>query len=617
MNSQLPELSTIRQAILDAPELPEGFPFQSLRDTSTLNTISNNPTLQAFFEDVRNEADRAQLTPLNPLSFSIFRLFETIGDRSIYQDAYFDRRRRLVALVICTIIDETDCYLPALSDLIWEICNEYTWALPAHLPAGIDHVKAHPLPPEQIVDLFAAETAHTLAELLSIFGNKVDSWLQHRIRTEIKKRIFYPIFNLEHHFEWETAKMNWAAVCGGSIGMVALLLEDDRERLVTIIDRMVRTMECFLSGFGEDGACPEGINYWVYGFGYYTYFAHMLHAYTDGALDLLENEHVPCIAAFPAAVNLGDDNFINYSDASAKATIPPGLGTYLSEHFQQPIPGLSPPNFHADSVYRWGHIIRDLLWTNAKYLYQTPVEGTVYFEHVGWLIDKQRIKEQIIAFSAKGGHNAEPHNHNDLGHFILNVGGQSLLEDLGAGVYTKQYFDEKRYDSLHTGSQGHCVPLINGKTQNAGSAYAATVTNYDKRADGATFSLNLSRAYEIHTLKSYLRSFDWEVNARQNSASLTLTDTFEFDSSPSEIKEYFISLVKPVIEGNTVKWCGQHATLRMTFNDKQMVARVETLQTQTHYLESITVYRLLIQANMTELNYQVPFDFLITLNLQD
>ena len=146
------------------------------------------------------------------------------------------------------------------------------------------------MPPEQVVDLFAAHTAHMLTEIVSLLGELLPDWLHYRIRTEVERRVFQPAFQGSHRFWWETASMNWASVCGGCAGMAALILVEDRERLAVMIDRVVRTMECFLDGFGSDGGCPEGISYWVYGFGYFTYFAEMLSAFTAGQIDLLQSE---------------------------------------------------------------------------------------------------------------------------------------------------------------------------------------------------------------------------------------------------------------------------------------------------------------------------------------
>lgn len=613
MNAKLPDLSTIQQAILNAPELPKGFPFPSLQDADTLAAIRTNPTLRAFLDAVRIETERAQSTPTAPLSFSLFQLFETTGDRSSYQDAYFDRRRRLSAVALATILDETPIYQATLHDLLWQICNEYTWALPAHLPVGIENIKTHALPPEQIVDLFAAETAHTLAELLHILGDRLDGWLHYRIRTEIEHRVFHPIFNIGHRFAWETAQMNWAAVCGGSVGMAALLLENNRERLVKMIDRMIRTMECFLSGFGADGACPEGINYWVYGFGYFTYFADMLYAYTDGALDLLQHDQIQRIVAFPEAANLGKGNFINYSDASAKAAIPPGLGSYLCKKSGQTIPGLTLPDFHADPVYRWGHIVRDLLWTDLGCLDHAPRMGVVYLDHVNWLIAKDTLNGQTIVFSAKGGNNDEPHNHNDLGHFILNIGGESLFADLGAGVYTKQYFGEERYNSLHTGSQGHSVPIINGKYQSAGSEKTATVLNYQNLPDKLMFELDLTRAYDDPTQNAFRRSFEWQVMPTENLATLTLIDTFDFSRKATSLVERFISLSPPSIKNGAIEWSGEFGNVRLTYSATNFDASAERIQIVNHDLEPMIVYQINLTAHKSKTSYQAIFA--ITINV--
>ncbi|MBN2053319.1 hypothetical protein JW905_00265, partial [bacterium] len=233
----LPSFRTIREAILSAPPTPPGFPLEALRDPQSLREAEH---LDRFLSGIRAEAKRARSTPITPLPFSLFHLFETTGERAAYEQAYFDRRRRLAGLALTAVIDEADENLPALADLLWEICNEYTWSLPAHLPVGVEAVHAHRVPPEQVVDLFAAHTAHALAEVISLLGERLDPWLAYRIRREVDRRIFEPLFYDPRHFEWESLRMNWSAVCGGCAGMAALILVDDRERLAGMIDRVVR-----------------------------------------------------------------------------------------------------------------------------------------------------------------------------------------------------------------------------------------------------------------------------------------------------------------------------------------------------------------------------------------
>lgn len=593
-----------------APPRPVGFPLTALRDRDSLKTLRQAAHLQQFWAELRAEADQARSTPIPALPFSLFYLFETSGDRGEYERPYFDRRRRLLALALATAVDETDDNLPALTNLIWELCNEYTWALPAHLPVGITAVQAYRLPPEQVIDLFAAHTAHALAKTLALLGERLDPWLHYRVRTEIERRIFRPLFHDPRHFKWEYEPINWAAVCAGCAGMAALILEDDRERLAGMLDRVMRALECFLAGFGMDGGCPEGIGYWQYGFGFYTYFADALYRFTDGRLDLLRGERVRRIAAFPQAVSLGGDAFVNYSDAAERVAIHAGLGSYLSARFNQPIPALNNPSIHTDPIYRWGHATRDLLWTDTACLNTAVADASIYLPNIAWVVDRRIINGQTIAFSAKGGHNDEPHNHNDLGHFILHVGGESLLADLGAGVYTRQYFGPERYEALHTGSHGHSVPLINGVGQGNGRSHTAAVLNYESQPDGLAFALDLTRAYpETAGLESFVRSFAWSVDRASRSAGLRLVDTFRFEKATAVFEECFISLKFPTLAAGGVTWNGERGTITMRFERAQFEPMIDLIETQTHLGEPLTVYRLRLRPWQTAVNQEAAFVF--------
>jgi hypothetical protein len=608
-----PDFQLIRAAVLSALPTPAGFPLEALRDVRIRQVLHSANYLQSYLRDMRLEAMRAQETPIEPLTFSLFRLFEASGDRATFERVYFDRRRRLAGLVLTTILDDTDAYLTTLNELLWEVCNEYTWSLPAHLPVGIDQVRESGIPPEQTVDLFAAHTAHMLAEIVNLLAERLPDWMHYRVRIEIERRIFQPMFYEPRHFWWESASMNWSAVCGGCVGMAALILVEDREQLAKMMDRIVRTMEYFLNGFGSDGGCPEGISYWVYGFGFFTYFVEMLSAFTAGRIDLLQSEHVKQIAAFPQIVSLGDEHFINFSDSPEKVVIHPGLGSRLTARLQQPIPELKFPQFHADHIFRWGHLTRDLLWTDVNALEQTVSEGSFSLHDLAWVVDRRIWNGVTAAFAAKGGHNAEPHNHNDLGHFIIHLGGESLLTDLGAGFYTREYFREARYNFLHTGSHGHSVPLINGLPQKEGGNHLAIPLSYETHSSGLAFALDLTRAYDDPELETFVRRFDWSVDLQHHSAVLRLTDSFDFGSSFGLIEECFISLVPPTIERSTVIWTGKHGKVRMQFDQDMFAIDIQTFETQMHHGESAAVYRVQLRAQKPMQSQTVTFLFRVDL----
>ena len=379
--------------------------------------------------------------------------------------------------------------------------------------------------------MFAAETSHALAETLLMLGERLSPWMHYRVRAEIDRRIFRPLFHDPAHFFWESVPMNWASVCAGAAGMAALALEDDPERLAGMVERCCRAMECFMEGFGPDGGCAEGIGYWQYGFGYYVYFAEVLREYTGGRLDLLDAELARRVAAFPAGVSLGGESFVNYSDGQSAMRLAPGLVSRLHRRAGMPLVDLDHlPGIHDDHAYRWPHVTRNLVWSEPQVFDGATSAGAVVFENLGWLVDRHRVRDTMVAFSARGGNNGEPHNQNDLGHFIVHIGGESLLADLGAGLYTRQYFGPQRYDHIHNSSAGHSVPLIDGCAQMRGRRALREVLVCDAGQGGAAFELDLTKAYGVPGLESFTRRFDWAHT--DGGATLSLEDRLVFGAAP-------------------------------------------------------------------------------------
>lgn len=546
---------------------------------------------------MRATAGRAQAEPVPPLPFALWRLFEASGTRLEYERPYFARRGRLLALALAALVDQDDAHIAALQDTLWAICDEYSWSLPAHLGRGAAPDRAGRIEPEQVVDLFAAETAHALAEALALLGGRLDPWMAYRVRAEIERRVFRPLFHDPVHFDWESAPMNWASVCAGAAGMAALLLEPDRERLAGMVERCMRALECFLEGYADDGGCPEGIGYWQYGFGYYAYFAEMLREYTGGQLDLLQGQKISRIAGFPAGVSLSAGCFVNYSDGEARNDLATGLLSRLAERTGAALPPLARvPAFDSDHCYRWAHVTRNLLWTDPAVFGGPAPAGTLVFDDLGWVVDRREVGGLPLAFSAKGGHNGEPHNQNDLGQFILHVGGESLLADLGAGLYTREYFGPQRYEQLHNSSAGHSVPLIAGQPQQPGREFSARVLRCEVDPDGVLFELDLRNAYAVEQLRRFVRSLRWSCAAAQGQARLVLTDTFSFEAAPPALEEIVISLHEPALAPGQVIWRGRRGAVALAYAADRLRASVEPIASRDHHDQPITVYRLRLAA---------------------
>jgi hypothetical protein len=130
-----------------------------------------------------------------------------------------------------------------------------------------------------------------------------------------------------------------------------------------------------------------------------------------------------------------------------------------------------------------------------------------------------------MGVAIKGGHNAEHHNHNDVGSFVVVLGDRPVLLDPGAETYTARTFSSRRYESQLLNSFGHPVPVVAGKLQRTGEEAQGKVlrTEFTEHAD--TLVLDLRAAYDCPELKTLERTF---VYSREGAGSLTLTDRVEF-----------------------------------------------------------------------------------------
>ncbi len=532
------------------------FLFAEARDPKRWQ-IKTSDYYQDALADFRNKAVKYGREPLRSLPYSLFKLFEETGSRIEYEAEYFEHRARLNTFAILEMVDDNPEYRKALEDTIWGICDEYTWSLPAHLDDTRNIIEGRPHFKESMdlqqklaerrktLDLFACETGFALAEILSLLEDKLAPMVVYRGRQEITERILEPYFNLATSYWWETATMNWAAVCAGSIGAAAMYLIADERILARILQRVLGTINFFLRGFGDDGACLEGLGYWTYGFGYFTYFASLLKQRTGGKIDLFQNEKIQQIALFPQKCYLSGNHGVSFSDASLTETYLPGLVCYLKSVFSEV---LIPERKYASKVdedhcHRWAPAIRNIVW-NQPYQDSPLPEGTFYLADAQWLISKKRKKDISICFAAKGGHNDEPHNHNDIGSFLLQVDKELLLVDMGSGEYTRQYFGAERYDYLCNSSRGHSVPIIEGQYQKAGRDYAARIIDFKTSDQEDILTMDIAGAYGNQNLKLLQRKFEFRKDA---SPDLVLTDKYEFEEIPTTVIERFCTFYPPQI----------------------------------------------------------------------
>ena len=539
----------IKEFLSDMPKnrLPQGL-SQSLEEKR--REILSRKVYADYLAEIRARAAEYRETPIEALKFSDFRLFADSGDRETYQKCYFARRGRFACLALAAWLWQENGDISALEDAIWAICDEYTWALPAHIWGDFD--EEH----RQTIDLFSAETASALAEICALNESLLTPAVVKRARDNIRKRVIDRY--LTDNFGWETAQNNWAAVCCGAVGVAAMYLCKIDE-LSEIVFKLQAAMESYISGFPADGAGTEGLSYWSYGFTFFAAYAEMLHRLSGGRIDLFADSRVKNIALFQQKAYFPFGGKVKFGDCS-EGDISRwwGLTSYIKSRFDEAefLPGPLLPKFDGDPCYRWVGILRDLVWS-----VDNKVSGNSYhtyiFPDAQWYISSGANRSGI---AVKGGHNGESHNHNDVGQVEFYLNGDEVLVDYGSGIYDRDYFGERRYERFECGSQGHNLPIIAGQFQRAGREFCAK--NVAITDSGIT--MDIAPAYGLDCLKSLVR----KVSFNQSDGSLSLVDEFDLSSDRVKIVERFVSFSKPEVVGDKILFHGENGSAAMSYPAK-------------------------------------------------
>ncbi len=205
------------------------------------------------------------------------------------------------------------------------------------------------------------------------------------------------------------------------------------------------------------------------------------------------------------------------------------------------------------------------------------------------------MRQGDFFFAGKGGYNAESHNHNDVGSFLLYYRNKPVLIDAGVGTYTRQTFSRERYTIWTMQSEYHSLPLINGVGQAAGAEYRSRNAAFDPGR--MTFSLDIAGAYKKDArVKSWVRRY--ALDARQG--KLNIQDVFELDDAQGHNEMIFMLAGKPDLsKPGVVVLSPEGENLRLSYDPKVFEAGVETVRQTDRRLSSVwgeELYRLRLKA---------------------
>lgn len=547
---------------------------------------------------VVRQGEKAKARPIAPLEATLFLEYARNGNRSRFEAAMFGRRDRLHALVLAECVEDKGRFLDAIADTAWAISEESSWTVPAHQgaqKAGIGLADTD----EPVVDLFAAQTAHSFAWTLYLLGDRLDKvspLLRPRLAREVDRRVLTPYLTCDD-FWWmgfaprATRPNNWNPWINSNVIAAALLVEPLADRRAAIVHKALRSLDRYLGPHPRDGSCDEGPAYWTRAGASLFESLELLHSASSGRLDVFAEPVVRDIGRFIYRVRIGADWFVNIGDADARVNIDRGLAFRYGKAIGDPLlQALGASGATEDTLALDDRSIGRTLFSLFGWEAMAAArDATSPLVRDAWLPSEDlqmmtaRDKEgSALGFfvAAWAGHNNQSHNHNDVGNAVVFVDGEPVLVDAGRPTYTSQTFGNRRYEIWAMQSAFHNLPTVNGAMQAPGREAAAANVTYKASQEAAELGMDIAPSYpKTAGLTSWVRTV--RLNRGHD---VVIGDRFELARPSQDIALHLMTPCEAVEKSAgvlqlTCGRIGQGAPLAITatFDGGTLAAHVERI----------------------------------------
>lgn len=442
------------------------------------------------------------------------------------------RFQYLYKLTLAECLENQRRYIPAIEKALIALCEQKPWSIPAH-----DRSLQNYYGTDYYVDLVVATAGNGIAQCVSLLADRLSPEVKARVQCAFREKVFRPVrrcLETGKPFWWFTVTNNWNSVCLAGVTGAALALLPDREERAYFVAAAEKYHVYGMKGYVDDGYCSEGVGYYNYGFRAYILLREEVCRATQGKVDFFRTPKFVRIAQYgkkiqmlngicPAysdcRIGLSVDNFINNYCDNVLGTAP------YSEKYVFPVSGrnLSLYSIEFFPNQAWKLEQNDEIRQAIQEEYN-PLH--TFYEKAGILVARPSEKSNCnLAISAKGGNNAENHNHNDIGSYAVSLGKETMIGDQGGPFsYPGDYFSVDAPDKYPIkGSLGHPVPLVDGLQQMTGTKAQATVLKKELTDTKDVFSIDLTSAYDTPKLEKLLRTFTYH---RTGIGSFTVEDKF-------------------------------------------------------------------------------------------
>jgi hypothetical protein len=506
------------------PESPLGV-GRPIGDRQAWNVLAKAPA----FKSVVRAAERVAAEPIPELTDDAYLDFSRTGNRTRGQNAQGRHYGPVPTLVLAECLEGRGRFVEPLEKAIRAVLADKTWVMPAH-----DRALRNFEGKSMEIDLRSSAISWDLATAAYWLGDRLSADLRRQISAELERRTFAPFRSAvctgKSPSWWLYTTSNWNAVCVAGVTGAALAAIESRADRALFAAAAEKYIQNFLAGFTPDGYCSEGLGYWNYGFGHYVLLAETLGQASAGRVDWMHDAHVRQVSSFFRRIEILPGLSPAFADCGVGSRVDGRTAAFLSRTYDWGMTdverGSIGPASGRGSLFEIGLLAfpNSASKRPAATVASTAMPLRDWFSDAGILICRPG-PGGVLAAALKGGHNAEHHNHNDVGSFVVALGKAVPLLDPGAEVYTARTFSSHRYDSNALNSFGHPVPRVAGQLQRPGREAQAKILEAKFSDACDRLAMDIRSAYDVASLKKLQRTFVFQRTGR---GSLSVTDEVEF-----------------------------------------------------------------------------------------
>ncbi len=466
--------------------------------------------------------------------------FVRSGNRK--QEVFAAPYSALTALVMGELVEGKGRFLDQIINGVWYYSEQTWWGWSAHLYLQ-EAAGGLPDSEDPTIDLGVGQVANTLSWtwwLFNIEFDKVHPLISKRLKSELMEKVVVPYYERDD-FWWmglagKRSVNNWNPWTNHNMLTSILILEDDEAQKVEGVQKVIRSLDVFLNQYPADGGCDEGPSYWGRAGASLYQNLDLLKRATNGKFDVYDNQLIKNMGSYVYKAYINYPYFINFADADATTSGRPSIVYSYGKDIQDSVMqkfgaflakkdnwGIEVPGGKIDE-----QIMQLMLLDEIE---NAPEENAMISDF--WLPDTQVAGARDKAgstegffFAAKGGHNAESHNHNDLGTCVLYYNGKPCLIDIGRETYTAKTFSDRRYEIWTMQSGYHQLPKINGVDQMQGRSFVAKNTSFKADSKKAIFSTDITSAYpEDADVNKWVRGYQLDRGKQ-----FTISDNYELSA---------------------------------------------------------------------------------------